>query len=560
MSSALDSSSFGIVQIPIVQNSTRSIPANPYLNYESDDDHPPGLPEAFVGQDVEDLAYGANLAVEDHRMKSPRGGGSAWWSEEEDEEVSTASPDTWCHPDGLQMLISQLSDSEVGQKSQSSVHNSDSDDPMTDTDDASSTNDELDGFGFPSHTASAFPSSVDVPSNSPLVLMENWDGQFILVQPRQGRSRSRPRGSRGSRMAGSIGESTVLSTLDQQGLIIDPDAAEYEFDEDSSSSLWSGMSDEGDGDTTDSMEEEDMPVLDSPALQGVLEQQMADITMGIAVNGSSGLDLQQATSFVEPSIVVTDISVPQTRALSTAPMSMSDTSTGLLAIPVIPAPPAPMMGTFHPTSDDPAQHAVIDGSKTTTKSPFTHRRRSRRDSLSSIVTGKERKRKSSSIEAFPFSPATPASSILPKRARYSSIPGHPRYVAARRAAEALDNDGETTPSEYETGAMVLEDMLEISMLGHEFEEANDPDFRFDRVPVSTYLRRNFHSSSGRRGQEMPAYPCMKSGSINDALAGPPGRMLVSPMLPPVVEGEEGMLSRKERRRKARRGRMAPLQI
>ncbi len=452
------------------------------------------------------------------------------------------------------MFISQLSSSEMGQQSQSSVHPSDSDDSMYDSDDASTSDDEVDEFGFPYPSASAFSSTAAAAADAPLVLMENWDGQFVLVQPRQERSRSRRRGSRGSRTAGSIGESTVLSTLDHQGLIIDPDAAEHEFDEDSDGSSWSGTSDEDEGDTTDSMEEDDMPVLDSPALQGLIEQQMADISMGIAVNGSSAL--HQETAHAGPSIVITDVTELQTMLPPTEPPSTLEPAGGPTQTPVIPQTPQPVMGTFHPITDDPAQHAVIDGSKTATKSPFTHRRRSRRDSNTSTTKGRKRKSK-------PFSPAIPSKAVLPKRARYSSIPGHPRYIAARRNAQ----DREDTPRDSEPGmVMDLEDMLETSALMHDYESASDPHFRFDRVPVSTYLQRNLLSSGGKDDEfSMPVYPYlspkagMRSGSMSETLAGPPGRILISPLLEPVVEHEDGMLSRKERRR-ARRSDMRLLEI
>lgn len=50
--------------------------------HESDDDETKGLPEAFAGQDIEDLAYGAHAEVDMEREVL------AGWFEEEDEEVS----------------------------------------------------------------------------------------------------------------------------------------------------------------------------------------------------------------------------------------------------------------------------------------------------------------------------------------------------------------------------------------------------------------------------------------------------------------------------------------
>lgn len=51
--------------------------------HESDDDETRGLPEAFAGQEIEDLAYGA--APEDMEMEQEHPGG---WMEEDEEDVS----------------------------------------------------------------------------------------------------------------------------------------------------------------------------------------------------------------------------------------------------------------------------------------------------------------------------------------------------------------------------------------------------------------------------------------------------------------------------------------
>ena len=539
------------------------------------------------------------------------------------------------------LFISQLSGSEAELGSQSSVHESDSDESSSEE---SSTDDELDEFGFP--RPSMAPPSVE---DAPLVLMENWDGQFVLVQPRQEKAKRRrdSKGSRDSRTAGSVGGSTVLSQADQQALLIDADA------DDDSSSAWSGLSEEEDcGDTTDSMEEDDMPLLDSPALDVIIGEQMG----GLSAFGSG--DIKDAFDVGPPSIVVTDPTGTPTLAppgLQTPghPLAFNGAVNGHMNGPngmpnghmhgpngmpnghmngningmpngmMMPHPPAPStpaalptMGTFHPTTDDPACHAVIDGSNTTTKSPFTHGRRSRQNRANSVSTTKssvagsvaERKRKSSiTPQLFPdpfFPPST-----LPKRARYSSIPGHPRFVAAKRQAErermALLEEEETTDEEI---GMDLEDMLEGEMLahdghGHGHGHHAGHGFRFDRVPVSTYLRRNFGGGAGgppgsgprKREQDLMALSSPSAarghasysigmgmgldlhdpyaaghglgmGPIGDegwglgnTLAGPPARMmLVSPGLPAVREGvngngyaHDGASSRKERRRKKR---------
>ena len=474
---------------------------------------------------------------------------------------------------------------------------------MSDSDDfsSSSEDEQVDEFGFPLHSAA--PLDPMGPPDRPLILMENWKGELELVQPRQERSRSR-RGDRGSasRTAGSIGDSTVVSG--DQELRIDPD------EDASDASSWSGLSEEeadDGGDTTDSMAEEDMPMLDSPALQQLIGEQIGH------------LDVHSVPSPVEPlgpSIVVTDTSMmpllPETPALSTTsstpnfpiPAPPSPSTPGSVAAPPpsahapIPAPPPPaglpQMGTFHPMVDDPAQCAVIDGTKTATKSPFTHKRRDMRGRKNSIASSRatslpERKRKSSMDIFSPNVVSSPKLNKLPKKARYSSIPGHPRYVKARRAAEA-EEDGEraTTPSDSDPAdgdlMLSLEDMIETSVLVH--ENSNDHDgsnehlrhlIRFDRVPVSTYLRRNIMSSAGRadRTMSMSSYhdeyvdqppqswssPVGRGYGMTDTLAGPVnGRgMLVSPILAPVGEDdeEEHATSRKERRKMKRRGVMPP---
>ncbi|WRT69097.1 uncharacterized protein IL334_006080 [Kwoniella shivajii] len=511
-----------------------------------------GLPAAFVGHEIEDLNYGAGHDAD------VEGQGVNYWDETSSEE------------DEEEVYINQLSGSEADQQSQSSVDGI-SDDSMSESDFGSSSDDGMDEFGFPIPSASLFPINEETENtggaDAGLVLMENWDGQFVLVQPRHERSRSRHRGEKGSRTAGSVSGSTVVSGTDQPALFIDPDAGEGEFDSDEDS-YWSGMSDEdAGGDTTDSMAEEDMPVLDSPALNELMEAQMAEAVLRMAVeNGEMPLldvDAGPSGLFADPTSTGLDIHTPALSNTSSADPITGPTSA---ALPETPAPAGPVMGTFHPTTDDPAQHAVIDGTGGDTKSPFTHRRRSRRDrDAASVASTKrsheDRKRKNSTAINDPFSPAsTHAVFGLSKKARYSSIPGHPRYIAARRAAEACidPNDRETTPTDSD--AFSLEDMLETSVLLHELEEQeneNDQDaehlrhmIRFDRVGVSTYLRRNFGSNGLDNSQASQGNGVSIGGALEDTLVGPlGGRMLISPVLTPVNHGEMG--SRKERRRRRR---------
>jgi hypothetical protein len=351
------------------------------------------------------------------------------------------------------------------------------------------------------------------------------------------------------------------------------------------------------------MAEEDMPMLDSPAMDEIIGQQLAPGMTLAALAASnlaaSNLVAAAANSIVleidplNPAIVVTDMTA-ETPALSTSSSISATTpvtaTAPILNIPTIPSTPlaAPIMGTFV-VSDEPCAHAVIDGSKTATKSPFTRRRRTNSADAASVTSTSTRR---SSRSADPFSPVV-------KKTKYSSIPGHPRYIAARRAAQALvDLDRENTPSEEDDTAFSLEDMLDASMLRmNELEEPEAPEepgtsdlrhlFRFDKVPVSMYMRRNFNAGGGggnkfrssaaldsspggnvwhNYSSPPPRTPGLGVGRTNitdtlaDTLAGPASRMLISPLLQPMSGSDDydttshGVvaMSRKDRRKQRKR--------
>jgi hypothetical protein len=297
------------------------------------------------------------------------------------------------------------------------------------------------------------------------------------------------------------------------------------------------------------------------------------------------MDLESIPSPVEPlgpSIIVTDTSLPlppATPALSTS------ASTPIIPAPAPAAPttpgsatPAmPQMGIFHAPTTDPAHCAVIDGSKSATKSPFTHKKRNlrgRKDSIasssrSSLPSLPASKRKSSMDIFSPTAQGTPKIDKLTKKARYTSIPGHPRYVKAKRAeqAQACASVASTTSESEAADAdalFSLEDMIEESVLLHESTDEDSRHLiRFDTVPVAAYLRRNYLNSvgpsEGYRGAPSSS-PMGRNG--DDTLAGPLyGRNLLnSPILDPVQEGDEDRAaSRKERRRNRKAG-MKPLKI
>ena len=124
---------------------------------------------------------------------------------------------------------------------------------MSDDEEYSSSSDEeqFDAFGVSTHPAD--PIAPMESSDRPFIVMQNWKGELELVHTRPARSKTRKERGSQSRTAGSVGDSTVVSN--EPELRIDPD-------EDSDASSWSGLSDEDEGgNTTDSMDEDDMPML-----------------------------------------------------------------------------------------------------------------------------------------------------------------------------------------------------------------------------------------------------------------------------------------------------------
>lgn len=533
---------------------------------ETEDEFMDGLPEAFAGQEIEDLHYGAGPIDSGTEDEADR---ELWWQETEDDDED---------------FIANLTGSDIeGLQSQSSVHASESDVAMSDSESTTDTDDAMDEFGFPLSFGVDDPPPAD---DQPLILMENWDGQFVLVQPKNDRARSRR--ERSSRGAGSTTDAASVSAGEQQlELVIDADA-EDETDTDSDWRDFEG--DDDGGDTTDSMAEEDMPMLDGSGFDELIaSQQFAANAATVDYGAIPPIPLPPLAPVDEngaPMIVVTDTAfdttvLPTTSMVTTpaATMPFVDSpapTSPTAAVSPMPATlcsvPAPMMGTFH-VSQEPCAHAVIDGSKTTTKSPFARRRRKINSETGSQGSNK---RRSSLTTA-----STDAFSPRPKKTRYSSIPGHPRYIAARRAAQALIDplDRETTPSDDEP-AFSLEDIMDASMLRvNDIDSGDSTDkqedarhmFRFDKVPVSMYMRRNFNSSGAKRRHvepdSMPMYAPARGGgrtTLAETLAGPANRMLISPMLAPQPAATvyEEATSRKERRRAKRAAAMdiRPLEI
>ena len=300
------------------------------------------------------------------------------------------------------------------------------------------------------------------------------------------------------------------------------------------------MSHVADGDTTDSMDEEDMPILDDPALAGLMEQEVPDTRFGFAVNGSSA-------RFPSPFPLLGQFNVHLP--------SLGDPSGSRLRR----ARAVPMMGTFHSPPDDSARHAVIDGSRTRIKSIFTRRRFHHLDRRSTSAYPPASSGSTRPLRARNH-PPTPASSgsTRPIRARHHSpAPGFPWSSLPRRPAPAAPSDRQTAPSESNAGPMVLEDMLDTSVLLHEHEESSDPQYRFDRVPVSAYFRRCLSSlGPWESTNDSPMRPSLssqngiRSGSLSDTLAGPLRFSLnSSPILSPIANPEHEMIRRAKQRAK-----------
>jgi hypothetical protein len=174
-----------------------------------------------------------------------------------------------------------------------------------------------------------------------------------------------------------------------------------------------------------------------------------------------------------------------------------------------------------------------------------------------------------------FSPQaqpTPNVDRLTKKARYSSIPGHPRFIKAKRAEQAQECECVASTSESDNGdvelSLSLEDMIEESVLVHESTaEESRHLIRFDTVPVATYMRRNYfsaprpeHSHNIYRDGPASSSPIGRGG--NDTLAGPlfARGMLSSPVLAPVHEDEEDRAASRKERRRRRKGGMTALKI
>lgn len=252
------------------------------------------------------------------------------------------------------MFISHLSGSEADQQSQSSAHDSNSDMESSSSDSENEDEGQIDEFGLRIPLLDEEVGQVPTEEQPGLVLMENWDGKLVLYQtnpPTRTSSKSRNRSdSRGSRTNGSVAGSTVAPSASDVGdrerelhLMIDPEAVAAEYDEDATSSEeWSGESDEMDGDTTDSMDEEDMPLLDSPAMQELIDQRTRLASPSVA-DGLLGERLQDGT-MEGPAIIVTD-----------ADVTMGESSTTIMPppaapSPTVPAPPLPSATTPTPST------------------------------------------------------------------------------------------------------------------------------------------------------------------------------------------------------------------
>ena len=428
------------------------------------------------------------------------------------------------------MYIDHLSGSEADRESQSSADDNEAREADDDNDlDTLSISDLIMGDSW--HSNSSGPNDrIDIDNGvlfpqvdelSPFTLMQKWDGGYEMVHIRSTSRHPTPS------IEAPVDED---STPTEAALIVDEDAVE----DGSTSSFWSGDSDDhDDGETTDSMAEEDMPIIGSPVLNELIAQK-------IGPGPERGSD------------------VPMTGSSETASAQPPPAS------PTASISRTPVMGNFYPTNNDPNHFAVIEPSRQTTKSPFTYKRRPRRSSVTS-EDQPPRVRSSS----FSTTHSTVVAPVLPlsmsrKRARYTSIPGHPKHKAALRAMDELETELEaleaaTFASTAETGLGLdfeLEDLLEMSALDDSDDEGDDEmDGEGDlasRFRASGYLKRNMmaHDASWQD----PGQAFLEDGSMSMVGVNPARLAIVSGKIAEEasITGARNELSRKEKRKARRR--------
>lgn len=416
--------------------------------------------------------------------------------------------------------------------------NSDNDqvDSSDDSDDESSQS----GYSEDDDDRIGSPFGMDSASNLPLVLMEDWTGNLVLAQPvfpddtelDAPKSRSRSKGSRSGKGSGSKDSrsnraSIAGSTTNGDGtmLVVDAGATEaedHDFDEDLG---------DYDGDTTDSLPEEDMPsppeiipfaiatagieannasfgvtTVDEAALARDLGLPLADARQlleaarleeqqqllgGVSSLNVNGGDVEMADVFGSDRAAN-----PAASALPIAGTASNPVDIDNLASPGPQvAVSAPAMGSFVQDAPRPDRVAVIDGTGRSAPSPFVRRTHNRGRTKGTDRTPLKQR-------MIGESPAA-----LGRRPRYSSVPttgrpSFPRSPAPPLTRSRASYDREDTPTDNEALdiPMSLDEVLDATALHPYSPDLRPTDLsnynnrqlsnlrRWERVPITTFRR------------------------------------------------------------------------
>ncbi|GHJ89081.1 hypothetical protein NliqN6_5483 [Naganishia liquefaciens] len=489
------------------------------------------LPEGVDPKNVEDIFLSlAPVAV------------PAEWSDEEDEGMLFQALDEWRDSDNDMDAGSEASDSSNG---------------TSDTDMLDDEEDE------------AFDAAFGLgETEMPFVLMEDWSGNLVFAQPRiSGEddgtaptpSRSNSTSHRGKGRRSRKGSGTGSTTNGEGPVLLVDEGAD--FDEDVFDDA-----DGSDGDTTDSLPDEDMPsppnlmthlgdaevhnaaafgvtTVDEAALARDLGVPLADArnllerahveeqqqllggvsSLSVAGNEETPLEASPADGLSVAELPINgsmqglymDNSAAPTSSTVTTPNTNIELSphpahavpglTSTQSTPPTAVPGFPVMGSFLPEHDHPDRVAVIDGTGKITPSPFMRRGLPRGRARGGSQTGA----KSGIVkrQALGASPSTHG-----RRPRYSSVPAGRGHVSDSVRGSPLrlvpreSFDGEDTSSDHDDLAepIALDDVLDTSALHHHGHESDHNE----EIYGSRHLR------SLRRWEKVPITTFRRSRNSN----------------------------------------------
>jgi hypothetical protein len=404
----------------------------------------------------------------------------------------------------------------------------------------------------------------------PFVLMEDWSGNLVFAQPRiSGEddgtaptpSRSNSASNRGKERRSRKGSGTGSTTNGEGPVLLVDEGAMDDFDE-------NVFDDGSDGDTTDSLPDEDMPsppnlmvfashvggvevhnaaafgvtTVDEAALardlgvpladaRNLLErahveeqQQLLGGVSSLSMTGNDdspleaspidGLPVELPVNgsiqglFMENPTAATSstVTTPNTNIeVSPHPAHAVPGLTSTQSTPPTVAPGFPIMGSFLPEHDHPDRVAVIDGTGKVTPSPFMRRGVPRGRARGGSQTGA----KSGNVkrQALGASPSTNG-----RRPRYSSVPAGRGHVSDSVRGSPLrlvpreSFDGEDTSSDHDDLAepIALDDVLDTSALHHHGHESDHNE----EIYGSRHLR------SLRRWEKVPITTFRRSRNSN----------------------------------------------